>query len=194
MIRPHLPNCCQGLNQETAAVLKTAPIFVLAVVGMIGKEVLCQVAMRKMQDQPLEPRRDSALGRRNKILTNPVDIGFGHRARYPWEIGAKRDGGRPDHFPAARIALGDMVVALPRAIGACFASGMTDLNARHRSRSLDSANHPRKGLGLGVIPQARTAWSNPPFRRNRGGFGDHKPRTATREAGEMDLVPFINDT
>src|SRR5208337_3652976 len=152
MIRPHLPNCCQGLNQKTAAVLKTAPIFVLAVVGMIGKEALCQIAMRKMQNQPLEPRRDSALGSGDKILTDTGDIRYRHRARYSWEVGSERDGGRPDRFPAARIAFGDMVVALPWAIGACFASGMTDLNAWHRSRSLDSANHWRKGLGLGVIP------------------------------------------
>ena len=91
----------------------------------------------------------------------------------------------------ARIARGHMIVAFPGEVGTCLASGVADLNARYGSCSFDRLDHRRKRLGMRIAPQTRAAGSDAPFWRDRSCLGNDQARTATREGGEMDVMPVI---
>src|SRR5258708_2280763 len=84
-----------------------------------------------------------------------------------------------------------MVVALPRPVGAGLAPGMGDLNAGHCPGGLNRPDDGRKRLGLPVIPQSRVTWGDPAFRGHRRGLGDHQPRSAARQLGQVHVMPFV---
>ena len=132
------------------------------------------------------------MGSRHKVLLYPGNVGGSHCPRYAREIGAECDRGRRDGFPTAGITRGDMIVAFPpRKVGAGLASGMADLNAGYRSRSLDRLDHRCKRLGLRLVPQTGAAGSDAPFRGDRSCLDDNQARTAACEGGEMDVMPVI---
>lgn len=90
-----------------------------------------------------------------------LNFSNGHRARHLRQYPAKSDGGRGDGLPATRITIRNVLVALPGKICACLATGMTYLDARNSTFSLNRGGDFRQPFCLGVM-------SRRPFRRDRG--------------------------
>ena len=152
MLRPHFTNCGQGFKQKAAAPHEAAPVCVVALIGVDGEEALRQIAVGEMKLQPLESGIPCPDSRCDKIFANPGDVGQRHRLGHFGQIRPKRNGRRRKRFPAPRVAFGDVVIALPGAVGAGFAAGMGDLNARNGSARLDGGGNFGKSGGLLAVP------------------------------------------
>ena len=83
-------------------------------------------------------RRSARLRGGDEIGLDARDIVQRHRLRHLRQAAAEGDGRWRDGVPAARIVVGDVVVAFPRAVGAGLAAGVADLDARHRAGGLDA--------------------------------------------------------
>ncbi len=81
--------------------------------------------------------------RRDKIARNAIDVRFCHRPWYLPQAAAECNGRGCDGLPAARVALGDMIVAFPRAVGAGLAAGMPDLDPCNRTGLFDAGDDRR---------------------------------------------------
>ena len=87
------------VNQEAAAVFQAAAVFIGALVGVLGEETLCQVAVGEMQLQPFEAGVQCALCGSDEIVADAVDLGDGHGpGRLPGII-RKYGRGGPGLFP-----------------------------------------------------------------------------------------------
>ena len=150
--------------------------------------------MGEMQFQPLEARFTGAPGGRDEVGANPGDVAQGHFSGHARQAGAEGNSRRRDRLPAAGIALGDVVVALPGLVGAGLSSGVTDLDARHRAGRLDRGRDARHALGLAIVPQARAAGRDAAFRRHAGGFTDHQAGAAARKGGVVRPVPAVGES
>ncbi len=150
--------------------------------------------MSKVQFQPFEAGITSASGCRDEIITHARNVGYGHRRWHFRQVGTEGDRGGRDGLPAARIAVGDMVVTFPRKVGAGLASCVADLDARYGTGCLDGRDDRREGLGLLVGPDAGAARSNAALWGHSRRFDDHQPRATACEAGEVHTVPIVDQT
>jgi len=79
--------------------------------------------------------------------------------------------------PAPRVALGNMVVALPRHIGAGFAAGVTNLYAGHRAAALMAAAILASPAPCWSFASTQAGRGYAAFRGNTGGFNDDQAGT-----------------
>ena len=172
--------------------VKTAAVGVVALVGMYREEALAQIAVGKVQFQPLETGITRALGGGDKVGANAGDVLERHGLRDFRQVGAERERRRRDRGPAARIIFGDVVVAFPWTVGAGLASGVGELDAGHGTRGLDGCGDGGEGLGLSVVPQPGAARGDTAFGRDRGGFDDEQAGAAARQRRVVHLVPVID--
>lgn len=154
---------CSGQTARTAcsvssrkrAVVGSAAVVILALIGVYREEALRQIAVGKMQLQPLEAGIACALCGGDEIAAHAGDVVQRHLTRHFGQAAAEGDGRGRDGVPATRVAVGDVVVAFPRQVGTGLAAGVADLDARHGAGSADRCRDARQSLGLGVVPQAQ---------------------------------------
>ncbi|MNZ87031.1 hypothetical protein D3C78_1058780 [compost metagenome] len=192
MLRPHLAHGGEGFQQEAAAIGQAAAVLVVALVGVRREEALRQVAVGEVQLQPLEAGRQGAAGGGDEVGLHAGDVALAHGLRHLGQVGAEGDGRRGDGLPAARVAFRDMVVALPRPVGAGLAPGVGDLDARHGAGGLDGAGDRGEGRGLLVAPQPGAGRGDAPFGGDGGGLDDHQAGAATGDAGVVVQVPVVD--
>jgi hypothetical protein len=78
----------------------------------------------------------------------------------------------PPRQVAARMVIGiERGVAVPRPLHAGLATGMRQLNRRHRAIVAQEGGDPFQRRDLAVLPQPDVAMGDAAFRRDRGGLG-----------------------
>ena len=147
--------------------------------------------MGKVQLQPLEASGQRAAGSGHKVGLHTFDIGQGHLAGHAAQVAAKGDGRRRNGLPGAWVALGDMVVALPRAVGAGLAACVCNLDAGHSACGLDAGGNAGQSWHMGVIPQAQARGADAAIGRDAGGFDNHQASAASGDRWVVHLVPVI---
>src|SRR5439155_23215673 len=95
-----------------------------------------------------------------------------------------RDRRRGDQLPVA--ALERLVDALPEQLRRALPAGVPQLAAHLRVRVVvHELDDPAPGLDLALLPQPRTAGSDPPVRGNAEHLAHHEPRAAERPGPEL---------
>ncbi|KPX27266.1 Urease accessory protein UreD [Pseudomonas syringae pv. delphinii] len=194
VFRPDFTYRRQRFKQETAAVIEAAAVFVGTLVGVLGEETLPQITVGKVQLDPLKACITGTTGSIDEVLTNAGDVVQGHGARHFRQVGTERNGGRRNGVPATRIGSDNVIIAFPRTVGAGLAACVGDLDARHATGVLDGFDDRHECLRLLVIPDTGATGGDPAFRCNGGGFNHQQTRTTTRHAGQVNVVPVIDDT
>ncbi|CRS16556.1 hypothetical protein PAERUG_P53_London_9_VIM_2_02_13_05504 [Pseudomonas aeruginosa] len=161
-------------------------------VGVFGKERLGQITMGEMQLQPLEASVTRTASGCDEILTHTGNVFQRHGLRLLGQVTAKSYGRWSDGLPATGVIFSDVVIAFPWTVCACLATGVGDLQAGDRAGCLDRLHHRYEGLGQLIVPNTRTARSDPPFWRYSGCFDNHQPRPATRKGGVVNTVPLVD--
>ena len=192
VFRPDFTHRSQGFEEEAAAVVEAATVGIGTLVGVLGEKALAQVAVGKVQLDPFKAGIASAAGRVDEVLLHAGNVFQGHGTRYVGQVGTKRDGRGGDGFPATGIRGRDVVITFPGAIGTGFATGVGDLNARHRTCGLDGLDHGHECLGVGVAPDPSAAWGDASFRGDRGGLDHQQAGTTTGHAGQVNVVPVVD--
>ena len=116
------------------------------------------------------------------------DVRLAHGARNFVQIVAEGQGTGRQRWPAARI-VGQVRAAFPRARGGCLATRMRNLDSRHRAVRFDETIDARNRFNVFVRPDARVAWRDAAFRRNRRGLGDDQSRAAQGARTQMHQMP-----
>ncbi|MNY01323.1 hypothetical protein D3C86_1338510 [compost metagenome] len=194
VLRPDFAHGGQCFQQEAAAASHVAAIAVGTLVGVAREEALGEIPVGEVQLQPLEAGFQRALGGGHEVSLHTGDVVQRHRLRHLGQMGAERHGGRGDGRPAARIVLGDMVVAFPGPVGAGLAAGVGDLDAGHGTAGLDGGGDARHAGHLLIVPETGAARGDTAFRRHRRGLDDHQARTAARQPGVVRQMPVVGDT
>ncbi|MCY1530128.1 hypothetical protein D9M68_653040 [compost metagenome] len=145
-----------------------------------------------MQFEPFKAGIERTAGGGGEIALHACNVVERHRPGHLGQVRAERHRRRRQRLPAARIVQADMVVALPRPVGAGLAAGVGDLDAGHRAAGLDRRGNARHAGLLRVAPQSGAARGDAAFGRHGSRFDDHQAGTATGQAGVMRLVPVID--
>ncbi|MCY1437681.1 hypothetical protein D9M71_538520 [compost metagenome] len=148
--------------------------------------------MGKVQFYPLEAGITRTAGGIDEVLLDPGDIVQRHFAWHFRQVRAKGNGRRGNGLPAARVVGGNVVVTLPRAVGAGLAPGVGDLDTRHGTGSLDGLHHRYERLSVGIAPDTGATGGDAPFRCHRSGFNHQQAGTATGQAGQVHVVPVVD--
>ncbi len=147
-----------------------------------------QVAVRGVELEDIEARpRRAARGRRERRRPRPSSSAPSSAAGTGWP-GANGNGPGPTGRPAA-LARCERPAALPRRRRGGLASGVGELEPRHRALRLHEGGDPRQRLGVGVAPEAEVGGRDPPLGEDRGRLGDDQPGAAHRAAPEVHEVP-----
>src|SRR5690606_34597478 len=94
-------------------------------------------------------------------------------------------------LPAAWVVIGDVVITVPRTVGAGLASGMGDLDARYRPVLLDGPHGRDERLGQIIVPDPGAVRGDAAFRGHGGSFDDDQAGTAPGHAGVVGEMPVI---
>ena len=143
--------------------------------------------MCRVRFQPLAPRRQRPLRRRDKFVLHTGDFLQAHRARNLGQVTAKGHAlgamtGQPPSS-SARWAPPSHGRAAEALRPACAI-----LNPRHRPCSFRKRLMRATGSTC-LSPDAGITGGDPAFRRNRAGFGHDQTRAAHRPRTQMHQVP-----
>ncbi|MNV21953.1 hypothetical protein D3C71_1129060 [compost metagenome] len=160
---------------------------------MVREEALSQVAVGKVQFQPLEPCGQCATCGGHKVGLHAGNVLQCHGLGYPGQTAAVSNGGRCYRLPGTRVVLGNVVIAFPGALGAGLAACVGDLDAGHGASGLDAGGDAAHAFDVLVVPKACAGRGDAAFGRYARGLDDHQACAAASETGVMRLVPFIGE-
>ena len=113
--------------------------------------------------QPVKARSRSSYRRGTEGVLYFADLLLAEFVRRPVTVGKGKWAGAYC-LPGKRIFRQERLAPGPGKVGACLASGVCDLNARHRSLFLDKTGHPYERIHMRIGPDSQVTWSNPAVR------------------------------
>ena len=161
--RPDFANGGECLQHETNPLVETAAILVGSVVGERREELVGKVAVGEMQFQPLETRRQRPLRCGDEGTLNLTNILDRHRPWHFRKIAAKGHGGWGNGVPTALVGV-DVVVALPRLVGAGLAPGVGKLDAGASAMLLQETGDFGERLNVVIEIDATVGGTDATFR------------------------------
>ena len=163
VLGPDITHRFQGLQHEATAAVQIAAIGVGALVAVGRKEALRQVPMGEMQLQPLKASIEGPPGRPHEVGLHAGDVVQRHGLGHTWQPLAISERRRSDRRPGTWVALGNVVIPLPRRVGTGLAARVCDLYAWHRASSPDGRSDFGQAGHVGVVPQAQAGRGDAPL-------------------------------
>ena len=188
-LRHRVADRLEHLQGEPHPVLETPAIVVVAAVGEGGQELVQQVAVRRVQLDPVQSEPGRATRRGGKIVPDRGQARPVERGGRVFSVPVRQWRGR-HRLPAAGRVGRNLRAALPRDVTGRLAAGMGELDRDgHLGMGTDRGQHPGQGRLVGVGVQTQVLRRDPRLRGDGAGLQDQQPRPGQRQVTQMDHVP-----